>query len=92
MTPLTVKIRREPFSEYFELVNESTQHSEELEPDELRAWFKERGGDLDKLEIVLDYCWNFPRWQTVIIANPRPIVRTNLDPRLDPVMVGEAGP
>ena len=85
MAPLTVKIKREPFAEEFDLELENG-HSESLDPDALRAWFKERGGDVDKLEDVLDTCWNFPRWQTVVIANPRPVRRSNLDPKIDPVV------
>jgi len=54
-----------------------------LEPDEVREWFRERGGDVEKLETVLDYCWNFPKPQTVVIANPRLPRRTILDPALD---------
>lgn len=85
VAPLTVRIKREPFAEEFDLQQENG-HSESLNPDELRAWFKDRGGDVDKLEPVLDYCWNFPRWQTVVISNPRPVRRMRLDPRLEPVI------
>ena len=81
MAPITVKIKREPFSEFFELVT-AEGHSEQLLPEEIRQWFKERGGDVIKLEDVLDYCWNFPREQTVVIANPRSKIRSKIDPQV----------
>jgi hypothetical protein len=88
MAPIRVILFREPFSEYFDLTlpDFNPPRTEQLEPDEVRAWFKERGGDVEKLETVLDYCWNFSKQQTVVIANPRPPKRTVLDPALDSVI------
>jgi len=85
MAPIRVILLREPFSEYFTLTlpDHTPPRTEELEPDEVREWFRERGGDVEKLETVLDYCWNFPKPQTVVIANPRLPRRTILDPALD---------
>jgi hypothetical protein len=33
--------------------------TEELEPDELREWFKERGANMDVVEKAMDHVWNF---------------------------------
>jgi hypothetical protein len=82
---LAVQIKREPFADMFDLVMDNG-HSEQLEPDELREWFKVRGGDVEKLEPVLDYCWNFPKWQKIVIANPRPVRRPDFSPNLDPLL------
>jgi len=89
--PLKVLIKREPFSEMFDLYVEDpyskqlslTSPTQSLTPDETRDWFRARGGDVDKLEDVLDYCWNFPKFRTVIIANPRPVKRSPVDPKLE---------
>lgn len=67
--PLHVLILREPFSYFFELHLDNGQ-TEELEPDDCRAWFKERGADMDKIEKVLDHVWNFQRAE-VFIKNPK---------------------
>lgn len=81
MAPLSFTLSREPFAEEF-VVQHADGQSEQLSPDELRKWIKDRGGDPDKLESIMDYCWNFPWPQTVVIANPRPVVRGPLDPQL----------
>ena len=66
---LHVIIRREMFSDYFSLILDNGQ-SEELEPEELREWFKIRGADMDKMEKVFDQAWNFKRAE-VIISKPK---------------------
>lgn len=59
-----VKVTREPFGDYFMLHLENG-HTEELEPDATRKWFKEHGiTDMEGLEKSLDECWNF--YETVI--------------------------
>ena len=60
-----VVITREPFGDYFTLTLDNG-HSEELEVEDTRAWFKERGAEMDKIEKVLDHCWNFYRSEVVI--------------------------
>jgi len=69
LEPLHVVITREPFGDFFAL-HEDNGHTEELEPEECRAWFKERGANMDKLEQALDQCWNFQRAE-VVIKNPK---------------------
>ena len=66
---LTVDLKREPFGLFFELTLEDGQ-SEELEPEDVRTWFKLRGADMDKLEKILDHVWNFGS-ATVTVKNPR---------------------
>lgn len=53
-----VKIRREPFLPWFTLELDNG-YSEELEPDEARNWFRERGANMDVVERALDHVWNF---------------------------------
>ncbi len=66
---LHVVITREPFIEYF-VITLDNGHTEELEPEECRAWFKERGANMDIVEKALDHCWNFYRSE-VNIRNPK---------------------
>lgn len=56
---LRVKIEREPFMDFFVLKLDNG-HSEELEPEEIREWFRVRGANLDVIEKVLDEAWNWP--------------------------------
>ena len=66
---LHVLITREPFSDFF-VITLDNGHSEELEVEDTRKWFKDRGADMDKMEKALDQTWNFQRCE-VIIDNPR---------------------
>ena len=68
VNPLHVIIEREMWSDYFVLTLDSG-YTEELEVEATRDWFKQRGADMDKLEKVLDHCWNFGRSE-VLIDNP----------------------
>jgi hypothetical protein len=67
--PLHVIILREPFGEFFTLVLDN-RHTEELEPEDCRQWFKDRGADMQKVEKALDQTWNFYRAE-VNIRNPK---------------------
>lgn len=64
-----IELTREPFSDTFVLTLPNG-HTEELEPEEARVWFTERGADKHKLEEVLDDVWNFYQG-TVVINNYR---------------------
>ena len=78
--PLTVHVTREYGLEWFELkLDDGT--SEELDPDETRAWFKARGANMDVVEKALDYVWNFGR-STIVIRSPIAPKRSLLDPRV----------
>jgi hypothetical protein len=68
-TALHVIIKREIFADFFTLVLDNG-HSEELEPDEARAWFKQRGANMDAVEKALDHAWNFKRSE-FYIQNPK---------------------
>ena len=72
---LRVEITREMWSEYFVLKLENG-HTEELEPEETREWFKMRGANMDGIEKVLDHAWNFGVAEAVI-AHPKelPVLR-----------------
>lgn len=59
LQPMRVRITREPFGDYFTLHLDNRPNAEELDPEETRKWFKEHGADMEKLETVLDECWNF---------------------------------
>lgn len=64
-----VELTREPWGESFMLAIDRAgrKSTEELEPDETRAWFKEHGITNDEaLEKALDECWNFYRTTIVI--------------------------
>lgn len=66
---LHVAITREPFIDYF-VITLDNGHTEELEPEECRQWFKERGANMDKIEKLLDHVWNFHMGE-VNIHNPK---------------------
>lgn len=55
-----VVILREPWMEYFTLVLDNGD-SEELEVEDTRQWFRERGANMDAVEKALDQAWNFYR-------------------------------
>lgn len=62
-----VELSRIPYGDYFTLTvtKDGRVSSEELEPDEARAWFKARGiRDDEALEKALDETWNF--YQAVV--------------------------
>lgn len=67
---LHVIIQREMWSEFFTITTTANGHTEELEPEELRAWFKIRGADMDKMEKVFDHVWNF-QYAEVVVENPK---------------------
>ncbi len=66
-------ILRPQFIEYFTIVLDN-HYSEELEPDECRAWFKERGANMDAIEKALDHAWNFARVEVYIKNYREPLV------------------
>lgn len=69
---LRVVVKREAFTDFFVLsLPDGT--SEELETDPCKAWFKERGANMDAVDKALDHCWNF-YYVEIVIRNP-------LDPR-----------
>jgi len=72
---LHVILLREMWGEFFTLLLDSG-HTEELDPEDTRTWFKVRGADMDKMEKVLDHCWNFGRAEAEIV-NPKepPVTR-----------------
>jgi hypothetical protein len=70
---LHVILLREMWGDFFTLVLDSG-HTEELEPEETRTWFKVRGADMDKMEKVLDQCWNFGRAEAIIDNSKEPPV------------------
>lgn len=85
-----VFLTREPWGDTFTLnvLRDGRKSSEELEPDETRAWFKARGiTNVEALEKALDECWNF--YQTVIVI-PAHVYRDPVlpfpryQPKLDP--------
>lgn len=77
---LHVEIEREPFMEWFTF-KLSNGHTEDLEPDEARTWFRDRGANMEAVEKALDYAWNFYHAE-VYIANPKEPTFSN--PRLRP--------
>lgn len=79
---LHVLITREPFSDFF-VITLDNGHTEELEVEETRLWFKTRGADMDKMEKVLDHVWNFYRAEAVIDSPKEPsLPKVAFAPRL----------
>lgn len=68
---LHVVITREPWTDFF-VITLDNGHTEELEPDDTRQWFRERGADMDKFEKVLDQVWNFQRAEAIIDNSREP--------------------
>lgn len=68
-TSMDIDVSREPFSEYV-VIKTDTGSSEELEPEEARTWFLEHGADMDVVDKMLDYVWNFGSAK-ISIANYR---------------------
>ena len=88
--PLRIVVRREPYMDFF-ILEFGNQQSLELSPDETRAWFKERGANMNALENALDYCWNFHRIDLTIENPIEPKVRTvpgSTAPSIDPMIDG----
>ena len=53
----------------------------ELDPEEIRLWFKQRGANMDKMEKVFDQVWNFQRAEAVIDnAKEPPVTRLPYSP------------
>lgn len=72
---LVVHIHRPMWGEYFTLTLPNG-HTEEIDPEEIRPWFKVRGANMDIIEKVLDHAWNFQN-ANVEIENPKepPVTR-----------------
>jgi hypothetical protein len=66
---LHVLVTREMFIEFFTLTLDNG-YTEEMEPDAVRTWFKERGANMDVVEKCLDHAWNFMRAE-INISNPK---------------------
>ena len=66
---LHVVVTREPFMDFYNLTLDDGT-TEELELEECKQWFKERGANMDKLDKALDQCWNF-HLAEVNIRNPK---------------------
>ena len=79
---LHIIIEREMWSEYFVLTL-SSGHTEELDVEATREWFRVRGANMDAMEKVLDHCWNFGRSEALII-NPKepPVTRLPHSPNI----------
>lgn len=69
LEPIHVVLTREPWIEYFTITLDNG-HSEELEVEDCRTWFKERGANMDTVEKALDHCWNFYRSE-IMISTPK---------------------
>jgi len=68
--PLHVIITREMFSTFCTLTTPVDGFSEELEIEEVREWFKQRGANMDAIEEALTMAWNFLKAE-VLIERPR---------------------
>jgi len=77
---LLVKVTRQPFEEWFKL-DLPGGHTEELDPEETREFFRVRGADMDMVEKALDHCWNLYH-VNIEIMKPKSVVLT--DPRTEP--------
>jgi len=70
---LHVLITRPMWGEFFTLELDNG-YTEELEPEEVRLWFKVRGADMDVIEKTLDHVWNFGRAEVNIANSKEPPV------------------
>ena len=79
---LHVVITREMFSDWWTLTLDNG-HSEELEIEDVREWFTQRGADMDKVQKALDHAWNFMRAE-VNINRPKepPLPKLPYTPQL----------
>lgn len=78
--PLRIEIEREAYIPWFTLKLPNGQ-TEELEPEDVRTWFRNHGADMDAVEKCLDYVWNFHK-AVFVIKNP---VKDGPSPtRIDP--------
>lgn len=81
-TALHVIINREIFADFFTLILDNGR-TEELEPEETRAWFSGRGANMDAVEKCLDHAWNFKRAEFYILHPKEPILsRPSYAPKL----------
>ena len=65
--PYTVKISREIPIPYF-ILTLPNGHTEEMEPEDTRTFFRVRGANMDVVERALDYVWNFGSYKPVYLA------------------------
>jgi hypothetical protein len=66
---LHVLVTREPFMDYFTITLDNG-YTEELDVEDCRRWFSERGANMDSVDKALDHCWNFQRAE-ININNPK---------------------
>lgn len=66
---LHIVIMHEIFTEFFILLLDNG-HTEELDHDDTRNWFKIRGANMDAADKALDHAWNFKKSE-FYIANPK---------------------
>lgn len=57
---LHVVIMHEIFTELFVLLLDNG-HTEELDPEDTREWFRIRGANMDAADKALDHAWNFKK-------------------------------
>ena len=70
VSPLHVVITREAFSDFYQLETPVDGYTEELEIDDVREWFRQRGANMDRVQEALDQAWNFARAE-IVIGKPR---------------------
>lgn len=70
--PLSVRVRREMFSDTYEIHLPDGQ-MEEFEIEDVKKWFDERGADMYAVDKALDYVWNF-REANITIKFPKRII------------------
>lgn len=81
--PIMIRVTRQPFGDYFTIILPNG-HTEELEPDPAREWFKERGANMDVIEKVLDHVWNFYRAEVTVENYAEPVMKkSKYSPDLD---------
>lgn len=55
------------FSEFYTLTTPVDGYTEELEIEDVRLWFKQRGANMHVVEEALTQAWNFLRAEVIII-------------------------
>ena len=80
---LRVFLVREPFDDYYLLINQNG-HSEEMDDEQVRAWLAERGANEELINAGITQAWNFYSAMVLITSPKQPVpVYDPLSPRLE---------
>lgn len=61
----------------FYVITMDDGYTEELEIEDCKQWFKDRGANMDAVDRALDHTWNFRRAE-IVIRNPKEPLQSKL--------------